>query len=201
MKNKKDNNEANEPVAQYNRPLNFDDVWKMFQETREQMKETDLRMQETDKQMKETDRRMKKLQDLFPTQWDILIESLVEGDLTKMLNERGIQVQRTTQNVDGKYGDVDYEFDIIAVNGDEIVIVEVKTTLRTDDVIYFLSKLEHAKTWMTEYKNHKIIGAMACLVEQSGSMKMAMKHGLLAIKVTGGSVSIVNRPGFEPKKW
>jgi Holliday junction resolvase-like predicted endonuclease len=194
MKNKNENIEANEPAVQYSRPLNFDDVWKMFQETGEQMKDTDLRM-------KETDRRMKKLQDLFTTQWGKLIESLVEGDLVKLLNQRGIQVQRTTQNVDGKYGDVDYEFDIIAVNGDEIVIVEVKTTLRTDDVIHFLSKLEHAKTWMTEYKNHKIIGAMACLVEQSGSMKMAMKHGLLAIKATGGSASIVNRPGFEPKKW
>jgi hypothetical protein len=194
MKNKNENNEANEPVVQYNRPLNFDDVWKMFQETREQMKDTDLRM-------KETDRRMKQLQNLFTTQWGKLIESLVEGDLTKMLNERGIQVQRTLQNVDGKYGDIDYEFDIIAVNGNEIVIVEVKTTLRTDDVIHFLSKLEHAKTWMTEYKNHTIIGAMACLVEQSGSMKMAMKHGLLAIKATGGSASIVNKPGFDPRKW
>ena len=116
MKNKNENNEANEPVVQYNRPLNFDDVWKMFQETREQvqetseqMKETDRRMSETDRRMletdrqmkdtdlrmKETDRRMKKLQDLFTTQWGKLIESLVEGDLTKLLNERGIQVQRT----------------------------------------------------------------------------------------------------------
>jgi hypothetical protein len=201
MKNKNENNEANEPVVQYNRPLNFDDVWKMFKETGEQMKETDRRMSETDRQMKETDRRMKKLQDLFTTQWGKLIESLVEGDLTKLLNERGIQVQRTLQNVDGKYGDIDYEFDIIAVNGNEIVIVEVKTTLRTDDVLHFLSKLEHAKTWMTEYKNHTVIGAMACLVEQSGSMKMAMKHGLLAIKATGGSASIINKPGFEPRKW
>ncbi|MCK9270493.1 MAG: hypothetical protein RBR47_10260 [Bacteroidales bacterium] len=187
MKNKNENNEANEPVVQYNRPLNFDDVWKMFQET--------------GKQMKETDRRMKQLQNLFTTQWGKLVESLVEGDLAKMLNERGIQVQRTLQNVDGKYGDIDYEFDIIAVNGNEIVIVEVKTTLRTDDVIHFLSKLEHAKTWMTEYKNHTVIGAVACLVEQSGSMKMAMKHGLLAIKATGGSAAIVNKPGFEPRKW
>ena len=194
MSGKKQNDQVNEPIPEYVRPLSFNDVWKMFMETRKQM-------EETDKRMKETDRRMRELQNLFTTQRGKLIETLVEGDLVMMLNERGIEVHRTLRNVDGKYEDVDFEFDIIAVNGKEIVIVEVKTTLRPDDVTNFIAKLQKAKQWMPEYKNHQIIGAVACLTEQSGSLKMAMKNGLLAIKATGSSASIVNKPDFKPRIW
>jgi len=195
----------NEPLEHYAEPLNFEKVWLMFQETDKKFQETERlikkQSKETDKQMKETDRRMKKLQGLFITQWGKLIESLVEGDLIKLLNEREIEVQRTFQNVNGRYGDINFEFDIIAINGNEIVIVEVKTTLRPDDVADFLLKLDNAKEWMPEYKDKKIIGAIACLVEQSGSLKVAIKKGLFAIKTIGGSASIINKQGFEPKKW
>jgi hypothetical protein len=49
---------ARESAIDPNDPPTFEKVWKMFQETREQMKETDRRFQETrSKQMRETDRR------------------------------------------------------------------------------------------------------------------------------------------------
>ena len=41
--------------------------------------------------MKETDRKIKKLNDLFTGQWGKLMESLVEGDLIKLLKERQIK--------------------------------------------------------------------------------------------------------------
>ena len=69
----------------------------LMAELREQSKETDRRMQETDRrmqetaeQMKDTDRRLKKAEGLFTSQWGKLMESLVDGDLVPLLNERGI---------------------------------------------------------------------------------------------------------------
>ncbi len=49
--------------------------------------------QETDRQMQETARRIRELNELFNGQWGKLMESLVEGDLVKLLQQRGIAVR------------------------------------------------------------------------------------------------------------
>jgi len=143
------NNIAEEPMVPYSQPLDFQQVWRMFQET-------DKKFQETEKLFKETDKKIRKLDQLFTSQWGKLVESLVEGDLIKLLKEKAIRVERTTQRAKGNYQGENFEYDIIAYNGNEIVIVEVKTTLRPDDVDDFHKKLWKAKTFMPEYHD-KII--------------------------------------------
>ena len=112
------------------------------QENDRRMQETDRRMQETDRQMQETDLRLRKLDELFNGQWGKLMESLVEGDLVKLLQQRGIAVDHTITNAKKNYGERRWEFDILAVNGEEVVVVEVKTTLKVDDVDYFVERLQ-----------------------------------------------------------
>jgi hypothetical protein len=211
-KNKKKNNEVNEPLQEYGKPVTFEEVWlmfketdKMFKETDEQIKETNERIRENDRSLterfKETDRRMKELQFLFTSHWGKLVESLVEGDLVKVLNEKGISVERTLQRIKGNHKGKSFEFDIIAVNGAEIVIVEVKTTLRPDDVRDFLDKLSEARTLLSEYKDKTIYGAVAFLTADAGSERMAENKGLFVIRATGNSSSIINAPGFTPRAF
>ncbi len=57
------------------------------------------------------------------------MESLVEGDLIRLFQERGIDVHETSPRRKGTQNGEQFEFDIIAHNGNEIIIVEVKTTL------------------------------------------------------------------------
>ncbi len=200
------NNEAKEPIHEYSKPLNFETVWQLFMETDKKFKETDVKFQETDKKFQETDKqfkesekRMKGLQNLFTSQWGKLIESLVEGDLIRELNQRQIAVQRTIQRISGCVKGENFEFDIIAINGEEIVIVEVKTTLRPDDIKEFMNKLSMAKTWMQEYKNSRIYGAVAFQKAYSGCDKMAANQGLFVIRATGNSASIKNTKDFQPR--
>ena len=148
---------------------------------------------------RETDEKIKKLNDLFTTQWGRLVESLVEGDLLRVLKERGIQVKRTLQRVESDNPDQSYEFDIIALDGEHIVIVEVKTTLRTSDVRRFVYKLKQLRNWMPEYAGKKVLGAVAYLQTNADSHKMAQNQGLFAIKATGKSAHIINPEGFNPK--
>ena len=214
-----ENNNVNEPLAAYSQPLNFDQVWLMFQETDKQFKETDKQFKETDRQFKETkaqikendrmlskrfketDKKIKELSALFTSQWGKLVESLVEGDLIKLLNEKGIEVQQTLQRVKGNKDGQNYEFDIIAVNGHEIVIVEVKTTLRVDDVNDFHEKLWKAKRYMPDYTNKKIYGGMAFITADGSSDRMAEKLGFFVIRDTGNSSSITNQKDFKPKAF
>ena len=58
------------------------------------------------------DRRMDRLDELFNGQWGKLIESLVEGDLTGLLQRRGIAIQHTVTNPRQNYGERRWEFDI-----------------------------------------------------------------------------------------
>jgi Holliday junction resolvase-like predicted endonuclease len=166
------------------------------------MQETDRRMQETDRQMRETDRKLNKLEQLFTSQWGKLMESLVEGDLVNILNQRGIAILNTTSRLKGRLADGgNYEFDIIAHNGAEVVVVEVKTTLRPDDVNKFLEKLGQMKRWLPHYANNTVYGAMAWLSTDAGADTMAISRGLFSIRATGDSAAIVNEEGFQPRAW
>ena len=130
------------------------------------------------------------------------MESLVEGDLVSLLNARGIPITDTTTRLKGKQpGGGNYEFDIIAHNGQEIVVVEVKTTLRPDDVKEFLEKLDHLKDWLPRYAGNRIYGAMAWLTTDASVEAMVIKRGLFSIRATGDSASIQNDSAFTPHAW
>ena len=64
-------------------------------------KETDNKFKETDIKFKETDKRIKAAFDLFEGQWGKLMESLVEGDLIKLLQAKGINVHDTSMRRKG----------------------------------------------------------------------------------------------------
>ena len=155
----------------------------------------------TDRQIQETRQSIRSLHDLFTTQWGKLMESLVKGDLIKLLNEKGIEVGGLSQEHSRPFNGVEYEFDIIAVNGAEIVVVEVKTTLRPNDVDHFIRKLKDFKKVFPEYQRNTIYGAVAYLKANQGSDKSAEKKGLFIIRATGSSASIANKEGFQPKSF
>ena len=188
----------------------LEEAGKLIKETGEQMRETDRqmketdrridkRMKETDRQMKETDQRLKKLDEHFNSQWGKLMESLVEGDLVPLLRTRGIEVQSTYTRVCGRRNREHYEYDILAVNGAEVVVVEVKTTLRAEDVAYFLSKLSKFTDHEPVYKGKKIFGAVAYLKADSTVVVHAERQGSYVIRATGNSASIINQADFEPQ--
>ena len=161
--------------------------------------ETARRQEETDRQMKETDRRLKKTDELFNSQWGKLVESLVEGDLVALLNARGIEVESTHPRVSGRRNGEHYEFDILAINGGEVVVVEVKTTLRSEDVTHFLEKLARFTEYEPVWKGKKIFGAVAYLKSDANVQAYAERQGLFVIRATGSSASIINRTDFRPR--
>ncbi|EIC23666.1 hypothetical protein [Thiorhodovibrio frisius] len=194
----------------------LDDVWRLFQETTEKFQETDRQFKETDRQFKETDRqfketdrkfqetdrRMKELQNLFESQWGKLMESLVDGDLVNLLQARGIAITDTTTRLKGRLPDGrNYEFDILAHNGNEVVVVEVKTTLKPHHVRKFIERMNAFKTWLPRYADNRLYGAMAWLTADAGAENMLLNQGLFSIRATGDSAQIVNSTDFTPRAW
>ena len=170
-----------------------------FKETDSKFKETDSKFKETDSRFKETDKKIKEAFDLFTGQWGKLIESLVEGDIVNLLQRRGLAVHDTSTRRKGNHNGENFEFDIIVHNGDSIVIVEVKTTLRVKHVKEFVKKLKKASIWLDEYRNYKILGAVAFLKAEENSDSFAGSEELFVIRATGNSAMIVNPEGFVPR--
>lgn len=167
----------------------------------EEWKELRAYQREISEQMKETDRRLKKAEELFTTQWGKLMESLVEGDLAPLLQGRGIDIEGTAERSNKRRNGEHMEIDIVAVNGAEVVAVEVKTTLRPNHVKHFVGKLSRFFEWFPEYGGRRLYGAMAYLRSESESAVHAERQGLFVIRATGSSASIVNAPDFEPRAF
>ena len=195
----------------------FDKIWKLMMENREQMKETDRRMQETDRQlkasivetdrrmqetdrqMKETDRRLKKLDYLFTGHWGKLMEALTKGGLVQALKKRNIPVTGLLPNAEKTYKDQRREFDIVAINGEMVVVVEVKTTLKVQHIQSFLETMKNIKNYFPEYADKKIYGAMAYLKSNEGAGSYAEKQGLFILNPVGNIVKVMNSAHFSPK--
>ncbi|MGL4942897.1 MAG: hypothetical protein ACRC46_06880 [Thermoguttaceae bacterium] len=137
----------------------------------------------------------------FDSQWGRFIEALVNNQIVKIFQERGIPVTRTLERERGQFGKRQFEFDIIAKNGHAIVVIEVKTTLRPDDVKEFLDELSHFKEWLPEYAHLTVYGAVAYLREDSKASQYAAQQGLFTILATGKSASIENAADFAAKEW
>ncbi len=115
-----------------------------------------------------------------------------------MLRERVIDVDYTSINVKGKKKGHNFEFDIIAHNGNEIIVVEVKTNLRVRYVKQFLQQLKGFKELLPKYEKTKVYGAIAFPNEADDVATYAEKKKLFVIRATGDSAAIVNEEGFVP---
>ena len=132
----------------------------------------------------------------------------MSGGLIKLLGERGIKVNRVQQGVIAyrKDGTKEHEYDLVALNGKEAVVVEAKTTLNTHDVDVFLTKLKKFKKSLPNLSYKRVIyGAIAYLgIADESPESYAVKKGLFAIQSPGGKTEIsviINKKNFRPKEF
>jgi hypothetical protein len=171
---------------------NVKEIWEMF-------RETDRRL---DKRFEETDKSIKELATLFTGQWGKLIESLAESGILELLQSRGIAVSRLFRRSVSRQNGREMELDFLLTNDSEVVLGEVKTTMKTDDVKNFVNKLGEFLYFYPHYKGFKIYGAMIGISMEEESAKYAYRKGLFVFKVGGeGMLQLLNDDKFTPKDF
>ena len=190
-----------------------DEIWSLIKETQKNLKEVSVSHKEAKQEMKElrasqkkTDQQIQKMGGRFNQRWGAFVESLVSGNLVKILQNWGIDIMQTHTRSEVQWKKPDGsiqkgEFDIIAANGSEVVAVEVKTALYPKDVKTFLETLQDFKKYFPRYKTETIYGAVAYLTSEDKAHFFAEENGLFVIRATGDSASIVNQEGFKPKAF
>lgn len=179
---------------------------KILKETAEYRKETEKIVKETARNQKETDRQMREVRRTFNSQWGRLMEALVEGRLVDVLKGRGIEVEFTRPGLTPHYDLADgsrvhREFDILAVNGTEIVVVEVKTTLTPKHVLHFVSSMKDIGKFYPYWADRRIYGAMAYIRCSSKADVKAEKNGLFVMRAVGEGAIITNSEKFKPRSF
>lgn len=95
------------------------------------------------------------------------------------------------------------EFDLVAENGDKVLVVEVKNKLEKRMVDKFLEKkLPRFKELFPEYEKYQVIGGIGALVVKDDVGRYAEKAGLYVLTQTDeGGATLLNREGFEPRTF
>ena len=166
---------------------------------KEQREESDRRQAETDRQLQDLARSIKSLRRHVGGQdnrWSRIVESLVAGDLRELLVDM-LQVDvRSATRVKNSYQGKMWEIDVLAENGDIAVPVEVKTTLKKDDIDHFITRiLSRFTDLIPTHKNSRVYGAIAYVKTDSNeedAIDYALSKGLLVIKAMKGTNSLVN---------
>lgn len=170
--------------------------------TKERFLETDKKFQETDRKFQETDIKLRKLEGLFTSQWGKLIEAMVKPGALKLFQDRGIEVNHTMQRVFVKNDGLQKEFDIILGNGDTVVVIEVKTTLKVEDVKEHINCLKEFYKYLPEYTGKRVYGAVAYISCDEEADVFAYRNGLFVITLSGDNlIEIKNGLNFIPKDF
>ena len=175
------------------------EIWKLIKETQNSINKLSA-------SQKQTDRQIQKIGGRFNQRWGTLVESLVEGKLVKIFQDRGIDITQTHTRSQSEWRKADgrierREFDIIVANGTEVVVVEVKTTLTPKDINVFMDTLKDFKHYFPRYKTETIYGAAAYLNSENKAHLIAEEEGLFLIRAAGDSASLVNKKDFKPKSF
>ena len=182
---------------------------------RESQEKTEKALREsqekTEKALRELSKNLNAANGNFNNKWGNFLESLVKGDLVKLLSKRNIKVDmvRSRLVASGSTGKEVGEFDVVAMNGKEIVTVEVKTTLTKEKVEKFINKLKIFKKYFSEHRDKVLYGGVAFLCEPQdeeaeSAAEYAEENGLFVILSPGGEGNVTtlsNSKDFKPKAF
>jgi len=168
--------------------------------SRSQMK-TDRQMAETDRRMEETHRELKKFIGSVGSEWGHLVESLTRPSCLGQLREAGIDVTQMAGDTMSQRPGFEQEWDVLLVDGAELVAVEVKSRFRPADLDRVEEKLAKFKKAFPQYDGYRVYGAVAAIKFDAGLERRAPKRGLFVFQPSGEVMKLVNEKGFKPKAY
>ncbi|MBF0125065.1 MAG: hypothetical protein HQL60_07000 [Magnetococcales bacterium] len=200
----------------------LEDVWALFRETDRLMQQSKIeaderyaeltaQVAETNRQMKETDKKFKELAEqakrtdlqlgAIGNSLGEFVERLVAPSCLTLFVAWDIPVTRLARNLESSRGRTAMELDLVAVDTGYIVVVEVKTKPRVDDVKSLLKKLPNVVQSFPEYAHLKVVGCIAGMVVSESVATYAQRKGLFVLIPDAKLMKINNHSGFKPRYW
>lgn len=174
---------------------------RLEQERIEREKEAAQLRKEADKIRKEADKRISELSGT----WGKFVAEMIRPNIIDLFRERNIILKSLACNLVGiKDGEEYYEIDMLLAAEDVAVVVEIKSTLRVDDVnehLERMQKITEIAPYMSTLAGKTIYGAVAGIVIDGDADKYAYRKGFFVLKQKGEMVKIANDKKFKPAVW
>ena len=166
-------------------------------ELKDSQKKTDEQLAKTIKKLDEIGRQ---LGDLGLVQGEVAEDLFYRNVRHLFKEERDLIFADVKRNLKKKGAG---EYDIVAVNGDAVLVIEVKNKLQTRMVDRFVeTKLPLFKKIFPEYQGRRVFGGIGALVVKDAVSRYAEKAGLYVLTQTSdGGAALVNRKNFRAKEF
>jgi hypothetical protein len=94
------------------------------------------------------------------------------------------------------------ELDAFAAGGDAFLVVEVKSSVRPEDIPAFADALPELRTFFPDQAlGRRLIGAIASFHADKSLVAAAERRGLLVFGLARNLIEIFNNPGFQPRAF
>lgn len=209
----------------------FRTVWASLQETREMMRESDERFKQEmkenaerfeqekkednerferqkkednerfERQIKETNKQLGKLGNRFGE----VIEYMVVPNLIQKFHDMGFVFDKVHHQTDieDRENKIFTELDISLENGDKVMIVEVKSKPKTEDIAEHIERMEKVRLHADLHGDKRtFLGAIASMVFSDNVKQFALKNGFYVIEPSGETFIITAPEGeYSPREW
>jgi len=172
-------------------------------ELKESQKKTDEQLNRTDEQLTRTIRKLddigRQLGDLGLVQGEVA-EELFYRNVESLFRKQRMMFRQIRRNVRRKGTG---EFDIVAVNGELVLVIEVKNKLARRMVDEFINvKLRRFREAFPEYRGYRLLGGIGALVVKDEIGRYAEKAGLYVLTQTSeGGAALLNRDDFTARDF
>ena len=198
----------NTTIPDYPRGVTFEQVWASLQDLAASQKETDRLIKENAERQKETDRIVKRnarQMGGLHNRFGEMAEHLVKPGIFKRFNELGYHfdaVSRGGQEIRGEDGKIKAEIDLLLENGETVMAVEVKATVKMKHIEEHIKRLEILRD--SRRKKHdlrQVEGAIAGAIFGAEEKKAVIEAGFYVIMQSGDTMKIEVPEGFVPRRW
>jgi len=167
------------------------------EERRQTQKKIDAQIEKTTRNLDETRRQ---LADLGLVQGEIAEDLFYRNVRYLFKAERDIIFTDVKRNLKKKGVG---EYDIVAVNGDAVLVIEVKNKLQKRMIDRFVDKkLPKFPEIFPEFRGRRLFGGIGALVVKDDVGRYAEKEGLYVLTQTSeGGAALINRKTFRAKEF
>ena len=177
-------------------------VKEMRKEGAEYRRESERMRQENAARDRKYERKLREQAHRNAEEWGKLAEYLSRTGLKELINHyTNIEIDDLVANVEVVRGDKKGEIDIIAIGKRDVVVVETKTTLRSNEVKSFKKKyLPSFPYWRPKSKyivipdcrDKRVFGCVTFLKAKHGAEQTALDLGLLVVRTLGKKIQLIN---------
>ena len=194
----------------YPKGITFEHVWATLEKLAESQREAAKRQEETERQMKksqeETDRQIKEIGKRFgdfTNTFGDVVEHLVAPNLLEKFKALGFDFEEasTRHKIRNKKYGISFEIDVFLQNGDNAMLVEIKTNLTISDINKHIARLEKMRQWADlRGDKRRFIGGVAGIIIEKEEREYALNQGFFVIEPSGEDYNITP-PYDKPKEW